>query len=85
MINGSLVRVIWMMRLYGYILPKEWLVSNGYEVRLLFMVWCQGETDAFMSGDIYVPKLTNMIEEMCARGGALLYDPNWKQGGDGPL
>ncbi|MCM2675904.1 sialate O-acetylesterase [Alkalicoccobacillus plakortidis] len=47
---------------------KEWLESNGYEVRRLFMVWCQGETDALVPKSSYVPKLTNMIEEMLEQG-----------------
>lgn len=47
---------------------KEWLESNGYETRHVYMLWCQGETDALMPKSDYVPKLTNMIEEMLAHG-----------------
>lgn len=47
---------------------KEWLGSNGNEIRRVFMVWCQGETDALMPKSDYVPKLTNMIEEMLSHG-----------------
>lgn len=47
---------------------EEWLGSHGYEIRRVFMVWCQGETDALMPESDYVPKLTNMIEEMLALG-----------------
>ncbi|MBM0065916.1 sialate O-acetylesterase [Alkalicoccobacillus gibsonii] len=47
---------------------KEWLGSNGYETRHVFMVWCQGETDALMPKSDYVSKLTNMIEEMLVHG-----------------
>lgn len=49
---------------------KTWLDNNGYEVRHVFCVWCQGETDGDRGtpDDQYIADFNNMLNEMMAAG-----------------
>lgn len=47
---------------------KKWLNKNGYNVRHIYMVYDQGESDHNMKGDSYIKYAKAMIEEMRKHG-----------------
>lgn len=47
---------------------KKWLNKNGYNVRHIYMVYDQGETDHNMSATTYINYGKTMIEEMRKQG-----------------
>lgn len=47
---------------------KAWLNKNGYNIRHIYMVYCQGEADHKMNGETYIKNAKVMIEEMRKHG-----------------